>query len=108
MERFYTTNLSYLSSAGTAPNNGQCDNEVSPFYQVGRAAGTPARSFVLQAVPQGAQASKDTTCRTLSRHAPGVRREPGPASAIPRQSRSLATVSITKAAAINAGVLRIE
>src|SRR3546814_1244043 len=35
MERFYTTNLSYLSSAGAAPNIGQCDNEVSPFYQVG-------------------------------------------------------------------------
>src|SRR3546814_661335 len=26
MERFYTTNLSYLSSAGAAPNIGQCDN----------------------------------------------------------------------------------
>src|SRR3546814_4976885 len=73
MERFYTTNLSYLSSAGAAPNIGQCDNEVSPFYQVGLAAGTTARSFVLQAVPQGAQASKDTKCGTLTLNAQGVR-----------------------------------
>src|SRR3546814_20459225 len=89
MERFYTTNLSYLSSAGAAPNIGQCDNEVSPFYQVGLAAGTTARSFVLQAVPQGAQASKDTKCGTLTLNAQGVRGATGPASPTPRDCWSL-------------------
>src|SRR3546814_11417816 len=58
MERFYTTNMSYLSSAGAAPNIGQCDNEVSHFYQVGLAEGTTARSFVLQGVQTGEQGSK--------------------------------------------------
>src|SRR3546814_1831183 len=107
MERFYTTNLSYLSSAGAAPNIGQCDNEVSPFYQVGLAAGTTARSFVLQAVPQGAQASKDTKCGTSTLNAQGVRGATGTASATPRDCWSLANGSETKEAAITGGFFRI-
>src|SRR3546814_18387971 len=75
MERFYTNNLSYLSSACAAPNIGQCDNEVSPFYYVGLAAGTTARSFVLKAVQQGGQASRETTCGPLTTNDNGVREE---------------------------------
>lgn len=84
MERFYTSNLSYLDSAGSAPDIAQCDNEVSPHYQIGLAAGTTARAFTLQAVPQGGQASSDTKCATLTLNQQGVRGATGSASATPQ------------------------
>lgn len=84
MERFYTTNLSYLDSAGAAPAISQCDNEISPYYQVGLAAGTTARAFTLQAVPQGVQATRDTKCATLTLNQLGARGvKDGSASATP-------------------------
>lgn len=83
MERFYTTNLSYLDSASAAPAISQCDNEVSPHYQVGLAAGTTARAFTLQAVPQGVQATRDTKCATLTINQLGARGVSGTASATP-------------------------
>lgn len=65
MERFYTTNLSYLDGDGNPPNIVQCDAEVSPFYQIGYNGDPTATAFTLEAVPQGAQAERDTQCGTL-------------------------------------------
>lgn len=79
MERYYTTYLSYDSTP--APVISQCDNEVSPFYQVSLATGSlGAKSFTLQAVPQGAQATSDGKCGTLSITAKGVRGKTGTAT----------------------------
>ncbi|MCL6714001.1 type IV pilin protein [Pseudomonas sp. R2.Fl] len=69
MERYYTTNLSYAG----APNPPACDAEVSPFYQVSFVADPTATAFTLQAVPQGAQAERDTQCGTLTLDQQGSR-----------------------------------
>lgn len=79
MERYYTTYLSYDSTPAAVIS--QCDNEVTPFYQVSLVPGSlGAKSFTLRAVPQGAQASSDGKCGTLSITAKGVRGETGTAA----------------------------
>lgn len=75
MERYYTTNLSYAG----APDPAQCD-DLEQFYQVSFSGGVAARSYVLQAVPKGAQASRDTLCGTLTVNQAGLRTESGTAS----------------------------
>lgn len=78
MERHFSTALTYV---GAAP--GQCDAEVSPHYQISfqtaPAVATP-RAYVLQAVPQGAQATRDTLCGTLTINQAGLRGEGGTAA----------------------------
>lgn len=65
MERFYTTNMSYLKSDGDAPDlpATACVNELSDFYSFSLSA-ADASSYTLEAEPQGAQASD--TCATLT------------------------------------------
>lgn len=67
MERFYTTNLSYLKPDGTAPTlpAAQCQADLADHYTIALAAGTTARTYVLTATPKSAQATKDTKCGTL-------------------------------------------
>lgn len=76
MERYYTTNLSYVG----APNPAACDTEVSPHYALSFVAAPTAKAFAIQAVPQGAQATSDTKCGTLTVNAQGVRGESGTAT----------------------------
>jgi len=68
MERYYTTNMTYVG----APAPAACD-DVANFYTVSFNGAVGARTFQLQAVPQGIQASKDTACATLRLNAQGVR-----------------------------------
>lgn len=68
MERYYTTNLRYNQTpAGVAvalPQLG-CDTDLTNFYNI-QLNGTPtATTYSIEAVPQGAQATKDTDCQTL-------------------------------------------
>ena len=76
MERFYTTNLTYVG----APAPAACDTEVSPHYTVSFVADPTARAFTLQAVPQGGQATRDTKCATLTINQQGARTESGTAT----------------------------
>ena len=76
MERYYTTHLSY-NDPDTPPVITACDAEVSPHYTVSLVAGTTARAFILQAVPQGMQATRDTKCATLTINQQGTRTESG-------------------------------
>lgn len=74
MERFYTTNLSYVGAP--AP---RCETELGKYYAVGFQGGDPtARAFILQAVPTSSQ--KDPKCGTLSVNAQGVRAKSGTAA----------------------------
>ena len=76
MERYYTTNLSYVN----APRP-DCDAEVRAHYAQPSFVGTPAaKTYSLQIVPSGAQAAKDTLCGTLSINQQGVRGEGGTAT----------------------------
>ena len=62
MERYYTTKMTYASAA--LPST-QCQTDLTGFYTF-QFSGTPgASSYALQAVAQGVQASKDTSCTPL-------------------------------------------
>lgn len=72
MERFYSMNLRYdkdKDGTDVALPNTQCRTDLNGYYTFSIAT-TPAiaaRSYVLQAVPQGAQSSKDPkACGTLT------------------------------------------
>lgn len=80
MERHYTTNMTYLTAAGAAPALPNCDANVTDFYNVGFSGAPTAQNYVLQAVPQGNQASNDTKCATLSLNAQGVKGKSGSGS----------------------------
>lgn len=80
IERFYTNNLTYVGSAVV-----QCANGLDAHYQVAFAAEPQARSYTINAVPQGQQAARDTACATLSLTNVGARAVSGTASSTPAQ-----------------------
>lgn len=75
MERYYTTNLTYLD----APQPAQCDS-VSNFYTLAFVEQPTATAFEISATPQGGQASGDTKCGTLTINQRGERTASGTAS----------------------------
>ncbi|WAC63306.1 type IV pilin protein [Pseudoxanthomonas sp. SL93] len=77
MERFYSANMTY---AGAPNPPAQCDAEVAPHYTLQFQAAPTAKAYTLQAVPQAAQATRDTLCATISLNAQGVRGETGTAT----------------------------
>ena len=79
MERFYTTNMTYVDAPGPA----QCP-DLEGHYTI-EADDVAATAYTLGAIPQGRQASKDTKCATLSLTHQGVRGASGTASDDPDQ-----------------------
>jgi len=77
MERYYTTNLTYLGA--TLPNT-QCMGELNNFYTVQLSGAATAAAYTVQAVPHGIQESRDTKCGTLSITQAGTKGETGTAS----------------------------
>lgn len=69
MERYYTTNLTYVDAA--LPAN-DCQQELQGHYVVALAA-SAARTYRITATPQNRQAVKDTKCGTLSLDQTGAR-----------------------------------
>lgn len=64
MERYYTTNMTYVGAA--LPATG-CANELSIFYTFSLAGAPTASAYSVQAVPQGQQAARDgAKCGTLT------------------------------------------
>ena len=61
MERYYTTNFRYTGATLPA-----CSADVAAAYAIGFAGTPDASTFTVQATPQGAQASGDPSCGTLS------------------------------------------
>ncbi len=70
MERYYTTNMSYT---GAALPGTPCTNELATHYSFAISAGPTATTYTVSATPQGAQASNDTTCGTLSVNQAGAK-----------------------------------
>ncbi|CTP84289.1 hypothetical protein XTPLMG728_0504 [Xanthomonas translucens pv. poae] len=68
MERYYTTHLTYVS----APALTQCDG-VTDFYTLSFNGSVSAKAYSLQAVPKGAQLTRDTKCGTLYLNQKGER-----------------------------------
>jgi len=84
MERRFTSTLSYAGPAATPdvlpPNSCTLDDDMPARYTFNFAAtpGTAANpGFTLRAVPQGAQATRDTLCATLSIDQTGLRGQTG-------------------------------
>lgn len=81
MERFYSTNMTYLNGAA-APALPGCQAELAAFYTLGFsvAPNAPtATTFRLEMVPQGSQAA-DTLCATLTIDQAGTRTVTGTGS----------------------------
>jgi type IV pilus assembly protein PilE len=77
MERFYTVNLRYdQDTTGTAvalPGT-QCQSNLTGHYSFAFLKPPTQRAYVIQAVPQGVQATKDPqNCGTLSLNQTGTR-----------------------------------
>jgi type IV pilus assembly protein PilE len=75
MERYYTTNLRYdkdvTGTTAVAPPFATMDcataSQTGNNYQYQFAANQPTRSqYIIEAIPQNAQATRDTKCGTLS------------------------------------------
>lgn len=84
MERYYSTNLRYDQDTGGVAIGGAggptlpilgCDNEggMANNYAFSFAVAPTATTYTIRAVPQGAQASRDTKCGTLSLDQTGAR-----------------------------------
>ena len=78
MERFHTTQLTYV---GAVLPNTSCMGELSDFYafQLAAAPAVTASTFVVEAVPQGVQATRDARCGTLSLNQAGTKQATGTA-----------------------------
>ena len=69
MERYYTTNMTYVGATLTA----NCTSELAGSYTFAFAASEPTlATFEIEATPAGAQSS-DTTCVTLSLNQAGTK-----------------------------------
>ena len=91
MERYYTTNLNYKAdSGGTAntlpPLDCSTTNQTGNWYKYqfspgggGVPASPTSTAYVIQAVPQSTQATRDTQCATLSLDQTGNRTVSGSA-----------------------------
>jgi len=83
MERYYTTNLRYnqVSSTITPTITGfdcQSTAQTGNDYKYQFKTGEPTQStFVIEAVPLNAQATRDATCGTLSLDQTGLRKVSG-------------------------------
>ncbi|MDO5505888.1 MAG: type IV pilin protein [Pseudoxanthomonas suwonensis] len=76
MERYYTTHMSYANAS--LPGLG-CQAELGDHYRFALATLT-ANTFSITATPQATQASRDTTCATLSINQAGSKSVSGTAS----------------------------
>ncbi len=80
MERSNTTNQTY---SGVVLPNSQCRTDLNGFYTIAFANGEPtASTYVIQATPQGQQASRDTRCGTLTVNQVGVKTRSGTAASV--------------------------
>ena len=70
MERYYTTNMKYTDAA--LPNTA-CRTELSAHSSLAFSGTPDATSYSVSATPQGAQASKDTKCGTLTINQAGTK-----------------------------------
>ncbi|PJK07587.1 pilus assembly protein PilE [Lysobacteraceae bacterium NML95-0200] len=64
-ERHHTTKMSYSGLNDAALPNTACRSELAGHYAFSFQSSPTATAYTLQAVPQGVQAIKDTSCGTL-------------------------------------------
>jgi type IV pilus assembly protein PilE len=70
MERYYTTNLTYVGAALPAST---CRNDLAPFYTIALDGAATAAAYGVTATAVGTQASRDTTCGNLGLNQAGTR-----------------------------------
>ena len=79
MERYYTTNMSYL---GAALPGTDCKAQMQSYYSYGFSAGPSNTSYTLTAIAKGAQAA-DSKCLNLRMDQKGTKSVSGSNSATP-------------------------
>jgi type IV pilus assembly protein PilE len=76
MERFYTTNLTYVGAPANPGLGCQSEGSLDTRYTI--SVGTLAQNtYTVTATPVGAQLSKDTACATLTLDQAGTRTRSG-------------------------------
>ena len=73
MERRFSTSMSYANPATIPARGCTTDDGMAQRYTFSFTAAPTANAYALQAVPQGAQAARDTECGTLGINQLGVR-----------------------------------
>ena len=74
MERVYTTNMSYANATLPAANAQQCQADLSAQYTFSLpSASLAASGFAVKAQAQGAQATQDASCATMTVDQTGAR-----------------------------------
>ena len=61
MERFYTLNLKYTGASLPV-----CSSDVTQYYTLQFNGSPDSTTYIVQAVPQGAQSTDDANCGTLA------------------------------------------
>jgi type IV pilus assembly protein PilE len=74
MERYYTTNLTYVGAPAPTCTSGR---DVTDFYTVSFSATPTATAYTLQAVPTARQATRDARCGTLGIDQVGTKSKSG-------------------------------
>ena len=78
MERYYTTKLTYNDIITPAPPVlPGCSNDVTKFYTISFSGVPDATTYIVRAVPIGAQLTADTKCGTLTIDQTGTRTKSG-------------------------------
>lgn len=76
-ERYHTTKMSYAGLNTAALPATACRTDLNGHYAFSFQGSPTATAYTLQAVPQGAQATKDTSCGTLRINEKGQRSATG-------------------------------
>lgn len=80
MERFYTTNFAYdKDTGGNDVELPGCSSDVDDYYEVSLQS-TATKTYKLQAIPQGHQATADAKCGTLTVNQAGQKTVSGTAA----------------------------
>jgi type IV pilus assembly protein PilE len=85
MERVYASNMRYDQNNGAATTlpATACRTNLASAYTIQFATGQPGqRTYVIQAVPQGQQSTRDTACGTLGLNQAGDRTKSGTAPTV--------------------------
>jgi type IV pilus assembly protein PilE len=80
MERYYTTNMTYVGSAAALALGCATESNLNTRYTIDLNPAPTQRAYRIRATPIGKQATRDTKCGVLTLNQAGLRTEGGTAT----------------------------